>query len=104
MMEQYAETSEHLKVKDGKKYIDMNFTNRTWITDFQTEKNGKLVQAKSLSFNYVEKGEELIDEGVVEFEVADLSKSKEPGVEQEVPGVYTTKHYNVNYSNKESNR
>src|SRR5690625_4088119 len=92
MMDQFAETPGHLKVKDGKKYIAMNFTNRTWITDFQTEKNGKLVQAKSLSFNYVEKGEELIDEGVVEFEVADLSKRLDAQVAVDVPGVYTSTH------------
>src|SRR5690625_839238 len=94
MMDQYAETPGHLKVKDGKKYISMNFTNRTWITDFQTEKNGKLVSAKSLSFNYVENDDpkKVIDEDVVEFEVADLSKRLNAEVAVDVPGVYASTH------------
>src|SRR5690625_7803001 len=105
MMDQLDEKPGQIKVKDGKKYIAVNFTNRTWITDFQTEKNGKLVQAKSLSFNYVEKGEELIDEGVVEFEVADLSKRLKAEVAVDVPGVYTSTHdVGISFNRSEERR
>src|SRR5690625_2161914 len=94
MMDQFAETPGHLKVKDGKKYIAMNFTSRTMITDFQTEKNGEFVSAKSLSFDYVENDDpnKAKDEGVVEFEVEDLSKRLHAKVAVEVPGMYSSTH------------
>src|SRR5690625_7047424 len=94
MKDQYDEIPGHLKVKDGKKYISMNFTNRIWITDLQNEKNGKLVYAKSLSFNYVENDDpkKTIDEGVVEFEVEDWSKRLNAEVAVDVPGVYASTH------------
>src|SRR5690625_6347555 len=92
MMDQKAETPAHLKVKNSKNAISTHVTNPAGITDFQTEKNGKLVPAKSLSFNYVEKDDELVDEGVVEFEVADLSKRLNAEVAVDVPGVYASTH------------
>ncbi|MED2184186.1 NEAT domain-containing protein, partial [Bacillus wiedmannii] len=68
MMNQYSVSPGTLKVKDGKKKVSFTLEHSSWITKFETEKNGQFV-ATNVSSEDKEK-----DTRVVEFEVDDVEK------------------------------
>ncbi|PDY55049.1 NEAT domain-containing protein [Bacillus toyonensis] len=68
MMNQYSVSPGTLKVKDGKKKVSFTLTNSSWITKFETEKAGQLVETNVISEDKEK------DTRVVEFDVEDVEK------------------------------
>ncbi|PHG22912.1 cell surface protein, partial [Bacillus wiedmannii] len=68
MMNQYSVSPGTLKVKDGKKKVSFTLEHSSWITKFETEKNGQFVATNVISEDKEK------DTRVVEFEVDDVEK------------------------------
>ncbi|WP_242269532.1 NEAT domain-containing protein, partial [Bacillus cereus group sp. BfR-BA-01408] len=68
MMNQYSVSPGILKVKDGKKKVSFTLEHSSWITKFETEKNGQFVTTNVISEDKEK------DTRVVEFDVDDVEK------------------------------
>ncbi|PGR24224.1 cell surface protein, partial [Bacillus anthracis] len=68
MMNQYSVSPGTLKVKDGKKKVSFTLEHSSWITKFETEKAGQLVETNVISEDKAK------DTRVVEFDVEDVEK------------------------------
>lgn len=84
LMMQYVKSPAYLRVKDGRYYIALTLLSSSWITGFQTEVNGKLIQPKVLSTEN--------DTRIVEFEVKDIFSLLNASISVDVPGVYSADH------------
>ncbi|PNS29176.1 NEAT domain-containing protein, partial [Bacillus sp. AKBS9] len=68
MMNEYSVSPGTLKVKDGKKKVSFTLKNSSWITKFETDKAGQLVETNVISEDKEK------DTRVVEFDVEDVEK------------------------------
>ncbi|MDY8047695.1 NEAT domain-containing protein [Paenibacillus polymyxa] len=81
VMDGYASKPAKLVQKGDKWYIQLTFNNSSWIPSFQTEQNGKFVEAATIS--------EVSDanQRTVEFEVSNLSNKLNAYTHVIVPGL-----------------